>query len=66
LKYFELEGRFPRHASEIPKAAVGYVAQQVGVPPEEPSEYDWRGRQVKRHRAQIRDALGFREPTLAG
>jgi hypothetical protein len=54
LKYFELEGRFPRHAREIPKAAVGYVARQVGVPPDEFSEYDWTGRQVKRHRAQIR------------
>ena len=35
LKFFELEGRFPRHGGEIAKAAVDYVAQQVGVRPGE-------------------------------
>ena len=29
LKYFELDGRFPRHAGDVPKAAVDYVAEQV-------------------------------------
>ena len=38
LKFFELEGRFPRHAGEIPKAAVDYV----GV--EEPADSRWRYR----------------------
>jgi hypothetical protein len=28
LKFFELEGRFPRHAGELPPAAVSYVAQR--------------------------------------
>jgi hypothetical protein len=31
LKFFELEGRFPRHAGELPPAAVGYLAGQVRV-----------------------------------
>jgi len=35
LKFFELEGRFPRHAGELPPAAVSYVARQVGVDPAE-------------------------------
>ena len=33
LKFFELEARFPRHAAELPAAAIGYVAGQVGVDP---------------------------------
>lgn len=64
LKYFELEGRFPRRASDVPRAAVDYVAHQVKVPPERFTDYDWAGRAVKYHRAQIREALGFREPTI--
>ncbi|MEJ7786595.1 MAG: DUF4158 domain-containing protein [Solirubrobacteraceae bacterium] len=35
LKFFELEGRFPRHLGEVPPAAVGYVAEQVRVDPDE-------------------------------
>lgn len=64
LKYFELDARFPRHASEIPKAAVDYVAQQVKVDPEAFSRYDWSGRSIKGHRAQIRAELGFHESTV--
>lgn len=29
------------------------------------ADYDWSGRSIERHRAQIREALGFREPTWA-
>ena len=50
LKFFELEGRFPRHLGEVPKAAVDYLAHQVAVPTEQIAGYDWSGRQVKRHR----------------
>lgn len=65
LKFFELEGRFPRHPGELPAQAVGFVAQQVKVPPEAWAEYPWDGRSIERHRAQIRQYLGFREWTLA-
>ena len=34
------------------------------VPAEAWRGYDWRSRAAAYHRAQIRDALGFREPTL--
>jgi hypothetical protein len=33
LKYFELEARFPRHAGDVPRAAIDYVARQVNVDP---------------------------------
>lgn len=31
LKFFELEGRFPRHGGEVPKPALGYLASQLKV-----------------------------------
>ncbi|MGH2943942.1 MAG: DUF4158 domain-containing protein [Solirubrobacteraceae bacterium] len=42
-----------------------YVAEQVGVDPAELGRYDWAGRSIKYHRAQIREALGFREAPRA-
>ena len=65
LKFFEQEARFPRHVGELPKAAVDYVAGQVKVDPALPVDYDWSGRSIERHRAQIREILGFRESTRA-
>ncbi len=65
LKFFEVEARFPRHGGEVPGATVEYVAAQVKVAPGEFVSYDWRGRSVKYHRAQIREAFGFREATGA-
>ena len=64
LKYFEQEARFPRHAGELPPIAVEFVAGQVKVDPAVFGEYAWSGRTVEYHRAQIRTALGFREPTV--
>ncbi len=63
LKYFEIEGRFPRGGVEDPAVAVAYVAEQVGVPAEDFAAYAWSGRVIEYHRAQIRDAFGFREAT---
>jgi TnpA family transposase len=63
LKFFELEARFPRHAGEVPRAAVRYVAGQVKVDPALFREYAWSGSTIEYHRAQIRSALGFREST---
>jgi hypothetical protein len=65
LKFFELEARFPRHAGEVPKAATAWVAKQVKVDPSELIAYAWDGRTIKSHRAQVREALGFRESTTA-
>jgi hypothetical protein len=65
LKFFELETRFPDDVSEIPSAALGYVAQQVKVNSTEFARYDWGGRAIERHRMQIRAAFGFRMFTRA-
>ena len=60
LRFFQLEGRFPHHVGELPVAAVGFVASQLGVNAAQLVGYDWSGRSIKDHRRQIRDALGFR------
>jgi TnpA family transposase len=65
LRSYSERGRFPRGRSEIPDAAVDYVARQVQVEPTEIAFYEWKGRTSKFHRAQIRQALGFRECTVA-
>ncbi len=64
LKFFELEGRFPRR-EDVPKAAVDYVAGQVKVDAAQFAEYRWSGSTIEYHRAQIRRFHGFREPTVA-
>ncbi len=64
MNFFELEGRFPRHGGEVPRAAIDYLAGQVKVDPAAFGAYDWSGRSIKGHRAQIRRALGFRECTV--
>lgn len=61
LKFFESEARFPADAAEVPEQAVDYVALQVGIDPYEFAKYPWNGRSAKYHRAQIREAFGFRE-----
>lgn len=54
LRFFAGEGRFPRDKGEVPGQAVNYLGRQAGVPAEEYHRYDWRGRAVKYHRAQVR------------
>ena len=63
LKFFDLEGRFPASAGELPQAAVDYVAALVGVPVAELGRYAWSGRTIEHHRAQIRSERGFRQAT---
>jgi hypothetical protein len=65
LKFFQVEGRFPRDPQEVPLVAVEYVAPQVGLSPGAWGRYAWDGRTVEYHRAQIRRLLGFREATLS-
>lgn len=60
LKYYTRHGRFPRGRAEFADEVVGYVARQVKVPASELGLYDWTGRTIEYHRAQIRDHLGFR------
>ena len=65
LKYFQYAGHFPRHPREVPEEIVAYLAQQLAMAPEPWNHYDWHGRAIKYHRAQIRQELGVREATVA-
>jgi hypothetical protein len=65
LKFYTRHGRFPRGRGELPDDAVAYVARQVGVPATDLAFYEWGGRTVEYHRAQVRTFLGFRECTGA-
>jgi TnpA family transposase len=64
LLAFQQEGRFPRHRHEIPRVVIAHVAAQVGVATADWLQYDWTGRAIKYHRAQIRAALGYRAATV--
>ena len=64
LKMFQAAGRFPSRPEEVPVAAVEAIARQIGVPAAAWRSYDWGSRAITYHRAQIRDALGFREATV--
>jgi hypothetical protein len=44
--------------------AVAFIAKQVKVAPEQFEQYQWRGRTIEYHRAQIRMLHGFRETTV--
>ncbi len=64
LKFFTSLGRFPAGRGELVDEVVAFVAKQVKVAPAELGFYDWSGRQIKAHRAEIRRFLGFRECTV--
>jgi hypothetical protein len=61
LKFFQSEGRFPSSESEVPEPAIEYLVRQTQVAPSSWTEYDWQGRTIKYHRAEIRSLFGFRE-----
>jgi hypothetical protein len=61
LRFFTVHGRFPTSRGELADEAVEFVGRQVGVAASEFGFYDWAGPQIKAHRAEVRQALGFRE-----
>ena len=64
LAFFRLEARFPQHKHEVPGEALRFLAGQIGVPAERFLAYDWLGRSIKAHRAEIRALFAFREASL--
>ncbi len=65
LKFYSRHGRFPRGWAEIPETVIGFVSRQVGVEIVDLASYEWSGRTVEYHRAEIREHLGFRLATVA-
>jgi hypothetical protein len=64
LKFFQWEGRFPHYRYEAPSAVTDFIANQLGLPADLLKSYEWTGRTIEYHRAQIREALGFRPATV--
>ena len=65
LRFYAVHGRFPSGRSELPDQAVAHVARLVDVPASDLGFYEWDGRTVKAHRADIRRYFGFRECSVA-
>ena len=65
LKYFQLMARFPDSPAEIPDIIISYIASQLKADPTLYSNYDWQGRSIKNHRAEIRQLFGFRTATIS-
>ncbi|MFH8490932.1 DUF4158 domain-containing protein [Streptomyces longisporoflavus] len=65
LKFYTQYGRFPQGRAKLAGAAVEFIARQVQGPASELNFYDWTGRTVEYHRAQIPEHLGFRECSVA-
>jgi hypothetical protein len=59
-----LRASSPRYGEQIPQAAVEFVAELVKVDPTEFAKYSFDNRTAKYHRAQVREALGFRPATV--
>lgn len=64
LKFFQYEARFPTHKNEVPKEVILYISKQLHIDSELFNNYNWAGRSIKYHRAQIREFFNFRECTL--
>jgi hypothetical protein len=54
LKYFQRTGRFPQHKKEIAGLVITYLATQMDVDASTYLQYNWQGRTIEYHRAQIR------------
>lgn len=65
LKFYGRFGRFTRGRAELHNDAVEFVARQLGVDAGSLGFYEWTGRTIKRHRAEIRAHHGLRECTVA-
>jgi len=65
FKFFQNESRFPKYASEVPKTIIAYISNILAIDSQLFLEYDWNGRTIKRHRAEIRQIFSFEETKLS-
>lgn len=63
--FYRTHGRFPKKPTDIDEGIVEQVARQLGTELDDHTWYDTTSRTWKRHRAEIRALLGFREATVA-
>jgi len=65
LAFFRERGRFPRRPTDIDRALVNDISAELRLAGTADFKLSLSGRSAERHRAEIRDLLGFREATVA-
>jgi len=65
LAFFRERGRFPRRPAEIERALVNEIIADLRLASPADLRSTLSGRSIERHRAEIRELLGFREATVA-
>ena len=64
LKYFQLEGHYPKHIKFVDPLMLHCIANQLNVSPSHIDNFDWEGRSTERFRNEIRKLLGYKQATL--
>lgn len=64
LKYFQLEGHYPKHIKYIDPLMLNCIANQLFISPSVIKNFDFEGRSTERFRQEIRLLLGYRKATL--
>src|SRR5690349_5577809 len=64
LKYFQLEGRYPKHIKYVDPLMLNTISNQLNIPPSTINQFDWEGRSTERFRQEIREFIGYRKVTL--
>jgi TnpA family transposase/uncharacterized protein (DUF4415 family) len=59
FKFLRLQGRFPDGPADFPDSVIAFLADQLQLPPETFTDYDWIGRTARLHRTEIRAITGF-------
>ena len=65
LAFFRERGRFPRWPTEIERALVDEIITELRLANPGDLRFTLSGRSIERHRAEIRELLGFREATVS-
>ncbi|NQY74051.1 MAG: Tn3 family transposase [Candidatus Margulisbacteria bacterium] len=65
FKFLQNEGRLLDEDSEIPKQVLDFIAHQVNADSKSYQDYDWEGRNVSIHRAQVLKYFGFKKYTVS-
>src|SRR3990167_2059382 len=64
LKYFQLEGHYPRHIKYVDPLMLNCIANQLGISSSCIDIFDWEGRSTERFRQEIRDLLGYKKASI--
>lgn len=64
LKYFQLEGHYPRHVKYVDQLMLQCIANQLYTSPSIIKNFNFEGRSTERFRQEIRLFLGYRKGTI--